>query len=388
MDSEQSARLLLIGAVSLVVLIAAGFLVFGWWYSVVRPRNRTVLKVDTVTVSYEAMKRRMVYEYLQSVTYQRSPQILPEGTYQTLVDELIEVTQAGTQGVVLDEAELDQKLRTRVGVGPDADNKLFTDALRRAVQDSGLTESEYRRMITAQVLDGKLRDKFKAEIPPTAMQAKLEAISAPSQDVAKQAIDLINAGEDFATVAKSLSQETDVQTTGGLHDYAPAGSFNAAYDDYAFTGEIGKLSPPLSLTANGSYYVVRIIDRAELPVKDEQKPVMAKKQIADWLQNERDELQASGKLTRDWDQKSQNDALVAVGEIAGPRQQAQQQKQQADQQKADSLRKTTIAQLTSSPSVPQTPQPSDATPAPGAVQDQGGNPTAPAQPVVPGSNGQ
>ena len=63
-DSEQSARLLIFGAVALVILIAAGFLVFGYWYSVIRPRNRTVLRVENISVSYTAMKRRMAYEFL------------------------------------------------------------------------------------------------------------------------------------------------------------------------------------------------------------------------------------------------------------------------------------------------------------------------------------
>jgi hypothetical protein len=37
LDSEQSARLLIFGAVALVVAAAAAFLIFGYWYSVVRP---------------------------------------------------------------------------------------------------------------------------------------------------------------------------------------------------------------------------------------------------------------------------------------------------------------------------------------------------------------
>ena len=70
LDSEQSARLLLYGIVAAVMLIAAGFVVFGYWYSVVRPRHRTVLAVDGISVSYEAMKRRMAYEFLSNTNYQ------------------------------------------------------------------------------------------------------------------------------------------------------------------------------------------------------------------------------------------------------------------------------------------------------------------------------
>ena len=79
LDQEQSARLLIFGAVAVVVIIALGFLAFGYWYTVIKPRNRTVLRVDSQTVSYTAMKRRMAYEFLRNTTYQSQNgiQILP-----------------------------------------------------------------------------------------------------------------------------------------------------------------------------------------------------------------------------------------------------------------------------------------------------------------------
>src|SRR6185295_18642929 len=87
MDSEQQARVLLIGAVTLVLAIAVGFIAFGYWYSVIRPRNRTVLQADNISISYSAMKRRMAYELFQNINLQQQPQVLPELTYQRLLKE-------------------------------------------------------------------------------------------------------------------------------------------------------------------------------------------------------------------------------------------------------------------------------------------------------------
>ncbi len=149
LDSEQSARLLIFGVVALVVIVAAGFLVFGYWYSVVRPRNRTVLRVENISVSYTAMKRRMAYEFLTNTNYQTQTgvQILPEATYQTLLNELTEITQAeGKLGVTVDDATVDQQLRTRIGVAAAADQRTFADGLRKELEKTGLTESELRRL--------------------------------------------------------------------------------------------------------------------------------------------------------------------------------------------------------------------------------------------------
>jgi hypothetical protein len=406
LDSETTARLLIFGAVALVMLIAVGFLVFGYWYSVIRPRNRTVLAVDNITVSYTAMKRRMAYEFLNNTAYQSQNglQVLPQGTYQTLLNELTKVTQAESKlSVTLTDAEFDTALRQKIVVAASADQRTFADALRKELDTDGLSESELYELVRASALDAKIQDKFKAETPATVLQAQIEVISAQTQDAVQKAIDRINGGEDFAAVAKEVSTEPDVATTGGLHQYGPQGSFNAAYDDYAFSGAVGALSAPLSSGGSSpTFYTVRVVDRSDQPVQDSEKPAIATKQLADWLKSTQDELEAAGKIKTDWNQQAQSDALLSVINDAGPKLVAKQQQQQQDQQKAQDVRQTTVAELTASPQASTPPAPdstpgpestrgSDATPASGATAaaTQANNaPIAPSQPIAPDSNGQ
>ena len=39
LDSERSSRLMLIGSVVLILLLAVGFIVFGYWDTVIKPRH-------------------------------------------------------------------------------------------------------------------------------------------------------------------------------------------------------------------------------------------------------------------------------------------------------------------------------------------------------------
>jgi hypothetical protein len=400
LDSEQSARLLIVGAVALVIVIGAGFLVFGYWYSVVRPRNRTVLQVADQTVSYSAMKRRMAYEFLRNTTYQSQQgfQQLPEAAYQSLLNELTEITQAGPKlGLSVDQSEAGEKLRARLSLPSNADQRQFADALRGALEKSGLTESEYRSIVNAETFNTKILDKFTADVPATVPQAKLAVISMQTEAAAKQAIGRIEAGEDFSDVAKTASTELDVATTGGVKDYAPKESLNIVFRDFAFSAAIGSVSGPLTSTAPITspadvvlYYVVKVLDRAEQPPNDTQKGEIASERLPDWLKSTQDELKANGALKRDWDQKSQTDALIAISSGVGAKLAAQKQQQQQDDQRKQDVRQTVIAQLTSSPRAAGTPA-AETTPVPGATpSDQGlsASPAAPSQPVPPGSNGQ
>src|SRR5437868_3241549 len=120
LDSERSSRLLLIGGVVVVLVIALGFVGFGYYNSVIKPRNRTVLEADGIKVSYSAMERRMRYEldlHPEFAQSQQTIQVLPDSVMQTLLNELTLVSRGPSDlGVTLDDSEADAALRTKIGV--------------------------------------------------------------------------------------------------------------------------------------------------------------------------------------------------------------------------------------------------------------------------------
>src|SRR5574338_1330223 len=58
-DSDASSRLLLFGGVALVLLLAGGFIAFGYYDTVIKPRHRTVLGAAGIQKTYEAIRRDM-----------------------------------------------------------------------------------------------------------------------------------------------------------------------------------------------------------------------------------------------------------------------------------------------------------------------------------------
>jgi parvulin-like peptidyl-prolyl isomerase len=358
MDSERQARILLIGSVIGVLLIVAGIIAAGWYYSIYKPRHRTVLEADGIKVDYQAMKRRMKFEYFQSVTFQRNFQVLPETTYLNLLNELTLISRAESElGITASDEEISERLRSRIGVPADADEKTFGDRYRTTLEASGLKDKEYRRLVEAEVLQGKIQDKFRAEAPAVVLQSKVEVIAADSEEEARSAIARIRAGEDFGTVARAVSNESDVATTGGVKEFGPRGAFNAAYDDFAFNANIGDISEPLE-GAGSSVYVVRVIDRQDLPLTEEQKPSYVNRLYGDWLTT----TQAKMTIERDWDEEAQTDALISVLQDIPPQDPAQQVPVQQQ---------------------PQAPAPE--APAPDAAAPDTGAPDAPA-PEAPASD--
>jgi hypothetical protein len=360
MDSERSARLLLFGAVALILAVSAAFIGFGYWYSEIRPEGRTVLKADGLEVSFSEMKRRMEYERALEPQYEAALSVLPEVAYLASLQDLTIISRAGELGVSVTAEDIDAALRLRLGVAADADQRAFADAFRDELDSTGLHEGEYRRIVEAELLGEKIREKFTAEAPATVEQAQVDQIGAANLEIAQQARQRVVAGEPWDVVARELSNETNVEETGGRQEFTPNGSLNAAYNDYAFEAEIGEISEPLSAFNNQPpFYIVRVVERSEQPLTEAQKPAYVQQQFDTWLSD----TQAKMEIERNWDETDQREALNDILSDNPP---------VAPRPQQPAVQPTVII---------ATPA-ADATPAGGA-----GGPTAPAEDTAPDPSG-
>ncbi|MEX2247086.1 MAG: SurA N-terminal domain-containing protein [Dehalococcoidia bacterium] len=312
LDQEQSSRLLLIAAVVGVIVLALGFIGYGYYDSVIKPRHRTVLEADGLKISYDDMRRQMRYQFSQNpALFSQNAQLIPDLTYAQLLEELTLVSRAAELGVTIEPAEIEQKFRQRIGTAQDADARTYADAIRRELDKTGLQEDEIRLTVQATALRQKVREKLEAEIPAQLLQSRVEVISVIGEEAANAVIGRINAGEDWATVAKEVSTQSDVQTTGGLVDYTPEALQNTYYRSYALTAPPGEVSGPLvgGTTPDGTtYFVVRVVDRSEQPLAETNKGQYASSLYNDWIT----EVQTRMNVRQDFDDQSKNDALLWV----------------------------------------------------------------------------
>ena len=311
MDSEQSARMLIFGITAAVLIAAVAFIAVGYYVSVIRPRGRTVLQVEQTQVSYSDMKRRMAYEYYSNITYQ-DPQTIfnvPAVAYVNLEEELSLIHRPeGSIDILVDDAEVEKRLRTLVGVAENADDQTFSDRFRITLSQSRLTDGEYRRLVRAQVIEEKVRAKLNESTPATVPQAKVEVIAVREREEAQAAIDRINAGEPFGDVAKAVSLDTTAQTDNGLKEFDTEASLPAAYSTFAFAAAVGELSTPLQDPSGaGAFYVVRVAERSEQPLSDAQKSTYQSDQYNTWLETTQTQLT----IVDNWsdDIEAQSDAL-------------------------------------------------------------------------------
>ena len=164
----------------------------------------------------------------------------------------------------------------------DADQNTFAVAYRKAVRDSGLSTEGYRDVIAAGIAQNATQSMFQDQAPKTADQVRFRVIVLTTEDDAKAALDRLQKGEDFATVASQVSQDTASRDKGGEQDWTPRGILDPPLDQALFSLEVGQISD--IITGQNALFIVQVLEKqAQRDTTDSQRAVLANQAQQAWL---------------------------------------------------------------------------------------------------------
>jgi parvulin-like peptidyl-prolyl isomerase len=97
-------------------------------------------------------------------------------------------------------------------------------------------------------------------------QAHVEAMLLGNQQQAEDMISQLQAGTDWATLAKQYSQYTGAKDNGGDLGFVSKGSLPTALDNVIFTMDLNKVSSPIkddTQTTTGGYWLIKVADKSD-----------------------------------------------------------------------------------------------------------------------------
>ncbi len=199
---------------------------------------------------------------------------------QDVTNEELDRLGAAELGISVSEDEIDADIRLRLRIPETADTSVFAEAYRNEVRQSGLRPSEYREVVAARLLEEKLRQSFRAQIPATTEQIRLRDILVQQADLQK-VLDRLKAGEDFAAVASEVSLDTTTKDKGGEMDWQPRGGMPPEAESAVFSLEVGQVSEPVYLS--GGYYLYQVLEKAaDREVTPDQQQQIEDQMYTDW----------------------------------------------------------------------------------------------------------
>lgn len=310
-DPDRVNRLLILGGVAVVLLIAIGVIAYGWYATQIKPLGRTVLQVGDAKVSLGHLERRMSLLYDGNPFAYDGDSILslPDEAYNALQYELILFQAAPLLDLEVTDEELDTEIRERASLAPDAQPQLVAQAFRRQVDDSGLKSNEYRQMLRAELLREKVLSYFVFLSPAAERQVRAQWIIVESKEDADAALARLGGGEDFAAVANEVSIQAISSQDGGVIEWSPRGTFpdekiDAFLFDEAAPGELGDV-----IATDQFYYIVKLLDREEDRTLDEgQRRFVGNRAMTGWLDTAQKDITIEQHFSDD-------DAVRAINDI-------------------------------------------------------------------------
>ncbi|QCR31074.1 peptidylprolyl isomerase [Lysinibacillus sp. SGAir0095] len=158
-----------------------------------------------------------------------------------------------------------------------------------------------------EITDEEVETYFEENKATYGQAAEVEAnhILVEDEKTAQEVIGKLNAGEDFAELAKEYSTDTATKEDGGNLGYFGKGEMEEAFENAAFTIEIDSVSEPVE--TDYGFHVIKVTDKIEEKeaefedVKDtvyqDLLDSKVNEQYSTWLEEKMEEYKIENKLT-------------------------------------------------------------------------------------------
>jgi foldase protein PrsA len=230
---------------------------YGYYTDRIAPRHDVVLKVGDRKYTYAYLEERAKSDVAQNRFNLQDTGTSISNTIARIQREEIVRIMGRDRGITVSQAEMDDGLRSDLGLASDITHDEIGRFLRAELQRIKLPLDDYLDIIKSNVIEDKIKAGLTATLPAEEEQVNLLLIQGGSQANAIHAKQALDAGAPFADVAKQYSQDSSSANNGGAFGWAPRELLDPELADVAFnlTGRSGIIE------TKEDFYIIEVLGK-------------------------------------------------------------------------------------------------------------------------------
>jgi len=226
--------------------------------------------------------------------YQQQLEFVPQAALEQLIEDVLIQEEADKLGLTVSDEEVEQAIFaqpqtpvTDTATIPTPIPQEELDARYRAsLQQMGVSDSSFREIVRRDLLRSKLQEYLASQVETTGPIADARIIQTETEQEARDALNRIESGEDFAIVAQEVSTDTQTADIGGDLGWITTGQISSRYGE-DLERSVFSMSPGdiRVVQSNDMWYVVELVDLDENgPLPEDVVNSRQASALSDWLQ--------------------------------------------------------------------------------------------------------
>ena len=195
-----------------------------------------------------------------------------------MIEQLLTEQAAREAGVTVSDAEVDQYMADMVAESGGE------EAFQAKLDEWGETYEHARREVRAQLIGMQMTERVVAQVPETTEQVHARHILVETEEEARHLKSQLEAGADFAGLAKAHSKDKSTRDSGGDLGFFPRGILVASeVEEAAFSLQPGQVSGVVSSPMG--FHIVQVVERdPNREVGSENLQLLREQAVQTWVE--------------------------------------------------------------------------------------------------------
>ncbi len=301
-------------------------------------RRNMIVDIDQMLMTFQQLGGTPeVFAYIEqqlmlSVTSLQQPLMIGQEVLNALMQDIILQVEAENMGIVVDDARIDQEIQEAFGfyangtptpavtqaptATPETDNgpaitatpllqpteyteDLFNNNFQEfldSIKLEGISEKTIRQIIRTSIIRQEIIDIVSADVEQKAEHVWIRHILVEEEDTAKEVLAKLADGEDFADLAAEYSLDTSNKENGGDLDWFPRGQMVPAFEEIAFSLEVGDISEPVQ--TDFGWHILECLGKDDLLLDPTTYEQLRNQAYSDWFTEKESQYQPI--INEDW----------------------------------------------------------------------------------------